>query len=105
MTCGPPGGRYGSGAAPCRPAGSLRPPGGVNRTARAAGPRGRPTAPPPRRLRIGLPALPAGRTITADGTLDAPATVVDEPGTFFHPVFLARHDDPRVDYGTAEDHH
>src|SRR5439155_11755518 len=30
---------------------------------------------------------------------------VDEPGTFFHPVFLARHDDPRVDYGTAEDHH
>ncbi|MEV5847061.1 LamG-like jellyroll fold domain-containing protein [Streptomyces sp. NPDC051985] len=58
-----------------------------------------------RPLRIGLPALPAGQTITADGTLGAPASVVSDPDEFFDQEFLVRHDDPRVDYGGDDGNH
>ncbi|HET8643495.1 MAG TPA: LamG-like jellyroll fold domain-containing protein, partial [Pseudonocardiaceae bacterium] len=66
--------------------------------------RNRRTVSATRRLRIGITELGDKRSIAADGTLDAPATVVDVPDTFFHPAFLIRHNDPRVDYGGAEDH-
>jgi hypothetical protein len=57
-----------------------------------------------RQLRVGLADL-AGGSISADGTVGAPATSVDRPDAFFHPAFLLRHDDPRVDYGGVEDRH
>jgi len=66
--------------------------------------RGRYTVPVTRELRIGLADLPDGGTITADGSLGADPSVVDRPGTFFDPVFLASHDDPRADYATASAH-
>lgn len=66
--------------------------------------RGRHTVPATRRLKVGLTDLADNHSVTADGTLDAPSTVVDVPDAFFHSAFLIRHDDPRVDYGTVEDH-
>jgi concanavalin A-like lectin/glucanase superfamily protein len=66
--------------------------------------RGRHTVSATRVLRIGLTDLPDGQSITADGTTGAPSSIVDTPGTFFHPAFLAHHDDPRVDYGSEDAH-
>lgn len=57
-----------------------------------------------RALRVGLTGLDDGATIAADGTPGAPASVVERPGTYFHPAFLVRHDDPRADYGSDDAH-
>lgn len=57
-----------------------------------------------RALRVGLADLPPGGTITADGTQGVAASSLDRPDVFFHPVFLAQHDDPRVDYGSQDAH-
>ncbi|MGW1713444.1 LamG domain-containing protein [Streptomyces sp. NPDC002156] len=65
--------------------------------------RGRHTASASRPLRIGVPDLPDGGTIAADGALGAPAEVVGDPDEFFDRQFLVRHDDPRVDYGDTDD--
>lgn len=66
--------------------------------------RGRHTVSATRALRAGLTDLPDGGTITADGTTGVAASTVDSPGTFFHPAFLASHEDPRVDYGGDDAH-
>ncbi|WP_369034214.1 LamG domain-containing protein [Streptomyces adonidis] len=66
--------------------------------------RGRHTVSASRPLRIGVPDLPDGGTIAADGTLGAPPEVVGDPDEFFDPEFLTRHDDPRVDYGDDDNH-
>ncbi|MBD0708185.1 hypothetical protein BU197_07160 [Streptomyces sp. CBMA291] len=50
-----------------------------------------------------LPApLSDGQAIGADGTRNPPPPA---PGTPLDPVFLVRHDDPRVEYGTDPNHH
>ncbi|MGW7528520.1 LamG-like jellyroll fold domain-containing protein [Streptomyces sp. NPDC054783] len=58
-----------------------------------------------RTVRIGPDDLPDGAQIAADGTLDAPDSVVGGSAPDFDPVFLARHDDPRADYGPDPGHH
>ncbi|MFD4507784.1 LamG-like jellyroll fold domain-containing protein [Streptomyces sp. NPDC058457] len=55
-------------------------------------------------LRVGLPGLDDGATVTADGTPGLPASGVDRPGTYFDAAFLVFHDDPRVDYGGHDAH-
>ena len=67
--------------------------------------RNRHTVSASRPLRIGVPDLPDGGAIAADGTLGAPAEVVGDPDEFFDPRFLIRHDDPRVDYGDSDNNH
>jgi hypothetical protein len=66
--------------------------------------RGQHTVSATRALRVGLADLPPDATITADGTPGVAASSLDRPDVFFHPVFLARHDDPRVDYGSQDAH-
>jgi hypothetical protein len=58
-----------------------------------------------RSVRVGVSDLPDGATIAADGAPGAPATIVERPGGYFHRGFLARHADPRVDYGPSEINH
>jgi hypothetical protein len=67
--------------------------------------RGRRTVSATRPLRAGLADLADGATVSGDGTPGTPPSVVDVPGAFFHPAFLARHADARVDYGTVADNH
>ncbi|MDX2547457.1 LamG domain-containing protein [Streptomyces sp. WI04-05B] len=67
--------------------------------------RGRHTVSASRPLRIGLPDLPDGGTIAADGTLGAPPGTVSDPDEFFAREFLVRHDDPRVNYGGDDNNH
>lgn len=64
--------------------------------------RGRHTVSATRVLRIGLTDLPAGATITADGTTGVPASTEDN--AFFHTAFLMEHTDSRVDYGGEDAH-
>ncbi|MGX2998570.1 LamG-like jellyroll fold domain-containing protein [Streptomyces sp. JNUCC 64] len=55
-------------------------------------------------VRIGVAAVPDGGWLAADGSTDAvgPEAVVGAPEPALDPVFLVRHDDPRVDYGESE---
>ncbi|MFN2496350.1 MAG: LamG-like jellyroll fold domain-containing protein [Pseudonocardiaceae bacterium] len=67
--------------------------------------RGRHTVSVSRPLRIGLPDLPDGQTLAADGTLGAPAAVVSDSSEFFDQRFLVRHNDQRVNYGSNDNNH
>ncbi|MFF3374073.1 LamG domain-containing protein [Streptomyces sp. NPDC002680] len=67
--------------------------------------RGRHTVSASRPMRIGVPDLPDGGKIAADGTLGARAEVVSDPDEFFHRDFLVSHDDPRVVYGGDDNDH
>ncbi|MFD8784804.1 LamG-like jellyroll fold domain-containing protein [Kitasatospora sp. NPDC059599] len=67
--------------------------------------RGSHTVSATRTLRAAPADLADGARIAADGTLDAPVTVVGSPDPDFDPVFLHRHDDARAAYGTDPDHH
>lgn len=67
--------------------------------------RGRRTVSATRPLRAGITDLADGTTISGDGTRGTPPSIVDVPGVFFHPAFLAKHADARVDYGTVADNH
>lgn len=68
---------------------------------------GRHTVSAARGMRIGLASagLADGTTISADGRQGTPVTSVDDPGAFFDPAFLIRHNDARVNYGSAENNH
>jgi hypothetical protein len=66
--------------------------------------RGQHTVSATRALQLGLADLPPDGTIIADGTQGVAASSLDRPDAFFDAVFLARHDDPRVDYGSEDAH-